>query len=121
MAAITREQNRQDSQHKNRKFIKFPLISIPFLFMALAFWLKNFPVPYAASINFVSSLICIFISFYIAFLAYVINKHAFERTKNETAHTNSLYIGALFLAVGIFDFFHMLAYMGKIDDRSLFC
>lgn len=117
MAAINREINREN---KNRKFVIFPLISIPFLFMLLAFLFHDFPISFANTINFVCSLFCVVVSFYIAFLAYVINKHAFERTKNEMAHTNSIYIGALFLSVGIFDLFHMLTYMENFDERSLF-
>lgn len=117
MAAIVKEQN---GQHKNRKFLIFPLASIPFLLLALAFLIDNFSIPYAHSINFVLLIFCIFISFYIAFLAYVINKHAYDRTKNEIAHTNSLYIGALFLSVGIFDLLHMLLLLGNHDEGLLF-
>ncbi len=120
MAAMNKEQDRQYSQHKNRKFVIFPLVSIPFLLMALAFLVVDFSIPYANPVNFVFTIFCIFISFYIAFLAYVINKHAYSRTKNEIAHTNSLYLGALFLSVGVFELLHLLLLIGNHEEGFLF-
>lgn len=95
--------------NERERFLIFLLFFIPIFLIGLVFLFQNLSSPFYEQenyimIHFMLEIVCVIVSFMIAFQALVIYPYTFRRT--------GIYIGALFLSIGILGFFHIMALIG---------